>query len=229
MYVLPKGLESLWIVATGKVGLKRWRGGESLLTAIGMAMVMVCSFSKFLMESLSSNWNCHPSVTEHLSKRPSASFRIGSKDTISVYRAKLSNDLYEWRTPLLYLPLSMRPLLVLCLKLFTSSVPEMNRELRYLERRMTGWQNNCNVTLHVDRVSGGSKKKQILVLATTPRMVALGSPFQCLTYTLLILPLLLLTTYFLAAFPTPPEAVFLHASLASLPNGSLARKIYPGK
>ncbi|KAE9408220.1 alpha/beta-hydrolase [Gymnopus androsaceus JB14] len=58
-------------------------------------------------------------------------------------------------------------------------------------------------------------------------MVALGSPFQCLTYTLLILPLLLLTTYFLAAFPTPPEAVFLHASLASLPNGSLARKIYP--
>ncbi|KAJ3750554.1 hypothetical protein DFH05DRAFT_1467697 [Lentinula detonsa] len=40
MYVLPKGLESLWIVATGKVGLKRWRGGESLLTAIGMAMVM---------------------------------------------------------------------------------------------------------------------------------------------------------------------------------------------
>ncbi|GAW06050.1 hypothetical protein LENED_007943 [Lentinula edodes] len=40
MYVLPKGLESLWIVATGKVGLKRWKGGESLLTAIGMAMVM---------------------------------------------------------------------------------------------------------------------------------------------------------------------------------------------
>lgn len=159
MYVLPKGLESLWIVATGKVGLKRWRGGESLLTAIGMAMVMVCFFLNFLMESLSSNWNCHPSVTEHLSKRPSASFRIGSKDTISVYRTKLSNDLYEWRTPPFYPPLSMRPLLVLCLKLFTSSVPEMNRELRYLERRMTGWQNNCNVTLHVDRVSGGSKKK----------------------------------------------------------------------
>ncbi|KAJ3759818.1 hypothetical protein EV360DRAFT_93925 [Lentinula raphanica] len=40
MYVLPKGLESLWIVATGKVGLKRWKGGESLLTAIGMGMVM---------------------------------------------------------------------------------------------------------------------------------------------------------------------------------------------
>ncbi|KIK70861.1 hypothetical protein GYMLUDRAFT_32929 [Collybiopsis luxurians FD-317 M1] len=40
MYVLPKGLESLWIVATGKVGLKRWKGSESLLTAIGMAMVM---------------------------------------------------------------------------------------------------------------------------------------------------------------------------------------------
>ncbi|KAF9076157.1 hypothetical protein BDP27DRAFT_1389599 [Rhodocollybia butyracea] len=40
MYVLPKGLESLWIVATGKVGLKRWKGAESLLTAIGMAMVM---------------------------------------------------------------------------------------------------------------------------------------------------------------------------------------------
>ncbi|KAF5385411.1 hypothetical protein D9757_005387 [Collybiopsis confluens] len=40
MYVLPKGLESLWIVAMGKVGLKKWKNSETVLMAIGMAMVM---------------------------------------------------------------------------------------------------------------------------------------------------------------------------------------------
>jgi hypothetical protein len=47
MYVLPKGLESVWKVATGK-GLvpgsqvaRRSGAGEALLTAIGMAMAMV--------------------------------------------------------------------------------------------------------------------------------------------------------------------------------------------
>ncbi|KAF9264654.1 hypothetical protein L218DRAFT_862001 [Marasmius fiardii PR-910] len=44
MYVLPKGLEATWLIATGKVGFKQGRkgkfAGEALLTAVGMAMVM---------------------------------------------------------------------------------------------------------------------------------------------------------------------------------------------
>ncbi|KAJ8095984.1 hypothetical protein PM082_015205 [Marasmius tenuissimus] len=46
MYVLPKGLEATWLMATGKVGLEHWGGrkgkvvGEAVLTAVGMAMVM---------------------------------------------------------------------------------------------------------------------------------------------------------------------------------------------
>lgn len=33
MYVLPKALESAWIIGRGKVGiLKRWRGGEGLVS-----------------------------------------------------------------------------------------------------------------------------------------------------------------------------------------------------
>ena len=39
MYVLPKALESFYRVARGKVGVKQ-KGGESLLAAVGMAMVM---------------------------------------------------------------------------------------------------------------------------------------------------------------------------------------------
>lgn len=84
MYVLPKGLESLWIVATGKVGLKRWRGGESLLTAIGMAMVMVRLVLWMLSERV-----IQSIYSEHLSKRPPTPFRTGSKDIVSVYRTKL--------------------------------------------------------------------------------------------------------------------------------------------
>ncbi|KIK00540.1 hypothetical protein K443DRAFT_679111 [Laccaria amethystina LaAM-08-1] len=54
-----------------------------------------------------------------------------------------------------------------------------------------------------------------------------SSPFQCLTLSLLIIPPLLLTTYFLAAFPNPPEPTFLHTSLASLPATSKSWSIYP--
>lgn len=32
MYVLPKALESAWIVARGKVGMKPWRGGEGIVS-----------------------------------------------------------------------------------------------------------------------------------------------------------------------------------------------------
>ncbi len=41
MYVLPKALESLWNITTGKVGgIRAGKPGEALLTALGMAMVM---------------------------------------------------------------------------------------------------------------------------------------------------------------------------------------------
>ncbi|KAG6841215.1 hypothetical protein C0991_000661 [Blastosporella zonata] len=42
MYVLPKGLESLWVMLRGKgIVFKTGNWGESALTALGMAMVMV--------------------------------------------------------------------------------------------------------------------------------------------------------------------------------------------
>ena len=43
MYVLPKGLESAWVMARGKGWVFRTgKWGETILTAVGMAMVMVC-------------------------------------------------------------------------------------------------------------------------------------------------------------------------------------------
>ncbi|KIY49147.1 alpha/beta-hydrolase [Fistulina hepatica ATCC 64428] len=47
------------------------------------------------------------------------------------------------------------------------------------------------------------------------------------SYTLLVLPPLLLTIYFLAAFPHPPPPLMVHPSLASLPNTSRSWDIYP--
>ena len=47
MYVLPKGLESIWVMARGKVlvfGTGKW--GDVILAALGMAMVMVNIFPK---------------------------------------------------------------------------------------------------------------------------------------------------------------------------------------
>ena len=42
MYVLPKGLESAWIMLRGKgLVFKTGKWGETLLTILGMAMVMV--------------------------------------------------------------------------------------------------------------------------------------------------------------------------------------------
>ncbi|KAJ3501333.1 hypothetical protein NLJ89_g9379 [Agrocybe chaxingu] len=57
-------------------------------------------------------------------------------------------------------------------------------------------------------------------------MVA-SSPYHCLTLSLLIIPPILLTTYFFAAFPTPPAPIFIHPSLASLPPTSKSWEIYP--
>ncbi|KIK70862.1 hypothetical protein GYMLUDRAFT_32931 [Collybiopsis luxurians FD-317 M1] len=58
-------------------------------------------------------------------------------------------------------------------------------------------------------------------------MVAFGTPFQCLTYSLLVLPPLLLTTYFLAAFPKPPEPIIIYPGLSSLPRHLKTWSIYP--
>ncbi|RDB19990.1 hypothetical protein Hypma_013074 [Hypsizygus marmoreus] len=54
-----------------------------------------------------------------------------------------------------------------------------------------------------------------------------SNPFQCLTLSLLIIPPILITTYLLAAFPHPPEPIFLHKSLASLPPDAKSWSIYP--
>ncbi|KJA29628.1 hypothetical protein HYPSUDRAFT_195996 [Hypholoma sublateritium FD-334 SS-4] len=53
------------------------------------------------------------------------------------------------------------------------------------------------------------------------------TPYQCLTLSLLILPPLLLTTYFMAIFPSPPAPIFIHPSLASMPPTSKSWSIYP--
>ncbi|KAJ8517735.1 hypothetical protein ONZ45_g5096 [Pleurotus djamor] len=54
-----------------------------------------------------------------------------------------------------------------------------------------------------------------------------NGPFQCLTLTLLILPPILLTTYFFAAFPSPPEPLLIYPSLESLPKAHSSWDIYP--
>jgi hypothetical protein len=54
-----------------------------------------------------------------------------------------------------------------------------------------------------------------------------ANPLQCLTLTVLLLPPLLLTTYWVATFPNPPKTFALHPSLASLPLSNPARLIYP--
>ena len=57
MYVLPKGLESIWVTARGKGWVfKTGRWGEALLTSLGMAMIMVsCSFF-FVLRDTDAGW-----------------------------------------------------------------------------------------------------------------------------------------------------------------------------
>lgn len=46
MYVLPKGLESIWVTARGKgLVFRTGKWGDVMLAALGMAMVMVNKFS----------------------------------------------------------------------------------------------------------------------------------------------------------------------------------------
>ena len=45
MYVLPKGLESIWVMARGKgLVFRTGKWGDVILAALGMAMVMVNEF-----------------------------------------------------------------------------------------------------------------------------------------------------------------------------------------
>ncbi|KAG6887168.1 hypothetical protein C0995_000748 [Termitomyces sp. Mi166 len=53
------------------------------------------------------------------------------------------------------------------------------------------------------------------------------NPFQFLTLSLLVIPPLLIATYLLSAFPHPPEPVYVHKSLASLPPDAKSWSIYP--
>lgn len=49
MYVLPKGLESIWVTARGKgLVFRTGKWGDVMLAALGMAMVMVNEFTLFL-------------------------------------------------------------------------------------------------------------------------------------------------------------------------------------
>jgi hypothetical protein len=51
--------------------------------------------------------------------------------------------------------------------------------------------------------------------------------YHCMSLSLLILPPLVLAMYFFTSFPHPPEAPFVHFSLASLPPSSPSWTIYP--
>jgi hypothetical protein len=55
-----------------------------------------------------------------------------------------------------------------------------------------------------------------------------SSPYyHCLTLSLLLVPPLIFGTYLLVAFPSPPETLNLHPSLASLPRTAKSWQIYP--
>ncbi|KAH9482253.1 hypothetical protein JR316_0004351 [Psilocybe cubensis] len=88
MYVLPKGLESAWVMARGKGYVFRTgKWGETLLTAIGMAMVMVGKLFGIPLMIRPLTFL----VAEHVSKRPPASFWVGPKSDVSVHWAELAN------------------------------------------------------------------------------------------------------------------------------------------
>ncbi|THH07929.1 hypothetical protein EW146_g9158 [Bondarzewia mesenterica] len=56
--------------------------------------------------------------------------------------------------------------------------------------------------------------------------MAVTTPFQCLTLSLLLLPPLFITAYFFTQFPHAPEIPYIHPSLASLPRTSKSWDIY---
>lgn len=68
MYVLPKGLESMWVMARGKgLVFRTGKWGETLLTALGMAMVMVRDPFFFLVPILNVHQSTYQNDPQHLS------------------------------------------------------------------------------------------------------------------------------------------------------------------
>jgi hypothetical protein len=57
--------------------------------------------------------------------------------------------------------------------------------------------------------------------------MVVSSPYHCLTLSLLVFPLLLMAAYLMAAFPGPPEPVYVNPSLASLPRTEKSWSLYP--
>ena len=84
---------------------------------------------------------------------------------------------------------------------------------------------HVHMTCDVDECRNNGLSLLNYVLSSHP--MAVTSPYQCLTLSLLVLPPLLLTAYFMAAFPLPPSTVYVHPSLASLPPTSMSWMIYP--
>lgn len=63
MYALPKGLESAWVMARGKGYVFRTgKWGETLLTAIGMAMVMVGNLSASAHANVIADFVCRARI-----------------------------------------------------------------------------------------------------------------------------------------------------------------------
>jgi hypothetical protein len=69
--------------------------------------------------------------------------------------------------------------------------------------------------------------KKHAVYLSCPSAAMWSNPFQCITLSMLIIPPLLLSTYFLANFPSPPESLPVHPSLSSLPPTCNSWNIYP--
>lgn len=70
MYVLPKGLESIWLTARGKgLVFRTGKWGNVILTALGMGMVMVNEFTFFEGKFLqNANFFCFLQKKEYLSE-----------------------------------------------------------------------------------------------------------------------------------------------------------------
>lgn len=81
MYVLPKALESAWIILRGHGAVPRTgRYGDAMLTAVGMGMVMVSRLVARAGMALIGG-------TEHIPERPGASVITCSQDIVPVCRA----------------------------------------------------------------------------------------------------------------------------------------------
>ena len=68
MYVLPKGLESVWTMARGKgLVFRTGKWGDVILTSIGMGMVMVCHLQLLFCQILITLQSAYQNDPQHLS------------------------------------------------------------------------------------------------------------------------------------------------------------------